>query len=92
MPDDITFLSKHPKVGELWVQKVRKDFGSNRAEQMKSFDWGVGVSITLKESNGWSVSKANYSPYVPQQPENFAVRMIGLAKRDGQWHGSLLEF
>ena len=92
MPDDITFLSKHPAVGQLWVQKVRKDFGANRAEQAQSFDWGVGVSITLKESNGFAVSKANVGPYVPQQPDKFAVRMVGVAKRNGEWHGSLLEF
>jgi len=92
MPDNITFMIKHPTIGKIQVQKTLKEFGTNTSRREETFDWGVGVSITLKESNGYKLSKANIGPYIPQQPKKFAVKMYGLGKRNGQWHGSLLEF
>lgn len=92
IPDNVTFMLKHPSIGKIQVLRTLKEFGTNTSRREETFDWGVGVSITLKESNGYKLSKANVGPYTPQQPKRFSVKMYGLGKRDGKWHGSLLKF
>jgi hypothetical protein len=91
LPNNITVLSKHT-VGEVWVHKSLKRFGTNCSRIQKTFDWGIGISITLNANNGFQLKKANIGPYQPQTPEGYGVKIYGLAKRNGKWHGSLLVF
>ncbi len=91
LPNNRTVLSKHT-IGELWVHKSSKEFKINSAKVSETYDWGVGISISLNVSNGFSLSQANISPYNPQNPEAFGVRLYGIARKNGEWHGSLLQF
>jgi hypothetical protein len=52
----------------------------------KSFDWGFQVGFKLDPDNG------NISPDTSgsalKKPQEFRILMYGIAKRNGQWHGS----
>lgn len=91
LPDNITTMSKHT-VGEVWVHKRSRKIKYNTAKVDENYDWGIGISITLNESNGFKLSNADISPYKPQQPEAFGARVYGLVKHNGEWHGSLIDF
>ncbi len=93
MPDNITFLSKHPAFGVVWIQKTYKKFSTNSSKVEKTFDFGASITITLNGENNYQLSKANIgSGDKSQQPKSYSVKMYGVAKANGQWHGSLLDF
>ncbi len=86
-------MSKHPAYGVVWVQKTYKSFATNSSKREKTFDWGAGISFTLNANNGFQLSKVNIGPSdKSQQPKSYSVKMYGIAKNNGQWYGSLLEF
>lgn len=92
MPNSATIISKH-KAGDVWVHKTSKSFKNNSSKVEKTFDWGAGIKLTLGANNNYNILKANIGPQEQsQKPKDLGVRLFGLAKRNGQWHGSLMQF
>ena len=93
MPNNITFLSKHPAYGVVWIQKTYKNILTNNSKVEKTFDWGANLSFSLNQNNNFQLSKAEIGPGSNQlRPKDFTIKMYGVIKQNGQWHGSLLEF
>lgn len=92
MPNNATIISKH-KVGSVWIHKTSKKFKINDSKVEKTFDWGAGIKLTLNESNNYNIMNSTIGPQEQsQKPKDLGVRLFGLAKRNGKWHGSLMEF
>ena len=85
-PNNITLLYKTPELGKVKIVKAlyRNSYNSDKLE--KSFDWGFQIGFNLDPTSG------NINPDTSgsalKKPQNFRVTMYGIAKRNGQWHGS----
>lgn len=83
--NNITYLYKATPFGKVLIQKTMYRGASNDDKIEKSFDWGFQIGFNLDPSTG------NISPTSGQgmhKPKEFRVLMYGIAKRNGQWHGS----
>ncbi|OAB79579.1 hypothetical protein [Cochleicola gelatinilyticus] len=90
-PKNITLISNHPGYGKLLVQKTYFSNCANCSKRERTFDFDgsaqVGVSF-----NG-NTGKFNFSGGTGEliTPESLRVKMFGVAKRNGTWHGSKME-
>ncbi|MCW4451156.1 hypothetical protein OK344_02930 [Kaistella sp. BT6-1-3] len=83
--NNITYMYKAPTYGKILIQKTFYNSAYNDDKLEKSFDWGFQVGFNLDPSTG------NISPTTGEglhKPQEFRVLMYGIAKRNGQWHGS----
>lgn len=92
MPDDIIYASKHPTIGKVQIFQTlkRRRYNDNKIE--KSFDWGVGIQLTLSSKNSFQLLKGNVEESDLQKPKNYHASLFGAVKRNGVWHGSKLSF
>lgn len=90
-PQNITLISNHPRYGKLLVQKSYYSNCSNCSKRDKTFDFdgAAQVGISFNGNNG----KFSYSGGAGQLvlPKSMKVKMYGVAKRNGVWHGSKIE-
>jgi len=93
MPDNITFLSKHPALGAVWVHKTYKNFATNTSKVEKTFDSGLTFKGGFNDTK-FVFSIQNPKPGEIKRPEkgSFGGKIIGVAKFNEQWHGNMLEF
>lgn len=85
-PDNnITYSLNVVEKGKLLIHKTlyRNAPGGDKVE--KSFDWGFQAGINIASDGKIS---PNTSGSGLKKPSNFKVTMYGIAKRNGQWHGS----
>ncbi len=91
MPKGITLISNHPGYGKLLVQKSYYSNCSNCSNQDRTFDFdgAAQVGISFNANN----NKFSYSGGAGQLilPKSMKVKMYGVAKRNGVWHGSKIE-
>jgi hypothetical protein len=92
MPDDIICASKHPEVGKICIFQTLKRRKNNGDKIEKTFDWGVGIQLTLNSSNNYHLLKGNVGAPSLQKPKNFHASLYGAVKRNGKWHGSKFKF
>ena len=87
IPDtnNITYTYKAPSLGKILIQKTFYNSSTFDDKIEKTFDWGFNIGFKLDTDTG------NISPTSGQglkKPQEFRVLMYGIAKRNGQWHGS----
>ncbi len=78
------------EVGSLTIEVAQNGYISvtkvSQFSTEKSFDWGFQIGFNLDPTSG------NINPDTSgsalKKPQNFRVTMYGIAKRNGQWHGS----
>lgn len=92
MPNDVILASKHPTAGKLMIFQTLKRSKRNGDKIEKSFDWGVGIKLTLNGSNNYQLLKANAGSPDLQKPKKYHASIYGAIKRNGKWHGSKLKF
>ena len=86
-PDNnITYSYNLPQHGKIAITKTFYNQKNNDSKLEKSFDWGFQIGFTM-DPNGGSV-KPDLSGGGLKKPKDFKVLMYGIAKRNGQWHGS----
>lgn len=84
--NNITYMYKAPNYGKILIQKTMFRNAINASKIEKSFDWGFQIGFTLNPDNG--NIKPETSGNALKKPQEFRVIMYGIAKRNGQWHGS----
>lgn len=94
MPEQVTYMSKHPDDGILHVFKKIMKSDRSDAKVSETFGWGIGIGITLNPSNGFKVINANVNPGAPnlQRPKEFHATLFGATLSNGQWHGCKFSF
>ncbi|MGB7786038.1 MAG: hypothetical protein WBL27_08060 [Salinimicrobium sp.] len=92
MPDDIIYASKHPTIGKVQIFQTLKRRKYNDDKIEKTFDWGVGIQLSLSSKNNFHLLKGNVEPADLQKPKKYHASLFGAVKRNGQWHGSKLKF
>lgn len=84
--NNITYSYNLPQYGKIMLAKTFYNQRSNDGKIEKSFDWGFQIGFTM-DPNGGNV-KPDMSGGGLKKPQDFKVLMYGIAKRNGQWHGS----
>lgn len=85
----ITLFRKYPEFGKVLIHKTYYEHKYNNDVAEKTFDFGGDIKINFNPDNG---QITNVSPGdVVKRPEDFLVKMYGIAKRNGQWHGSRID-
>ena len=62
----------------------------NCKKQDKTIDFGFSIGITANPDDNWEIGLAG--PDLTLRPKRFSATLYGVVKRNGQWHGSLLDF
>lgn len=83
-----TLIKKGLQNGIILVQKTAKDNGQNIAIRSRNFDWGAGGGIRFNPETG-AISPTGAEI---NKPKGFTGYIYGLAKKNGQWHGSKFAF
>ena len=85
-PDNnITYSYNVPQYGKIIIGKTYYNQKTNVDNLEKTFDWGFQIGFTM-DSNGHVNPSTSASSL--KKPQDFRVLMYGIAKRNGQWHGS----
>lgn len=85
-PDNnITYSYNALPLGKLLVQKTYYAHQYNANDVAKTFDWGFQVGFSINSDGRISPSTSSSAL---KKPQEFKVVMYGIAKRNGQWHGS----
>lgn len=85
----VTLFRKYPEFGKVLIHKTYFESGNNISFARKTFDFGAQLSISINPNSG---KIDNVSPSTTiKKPQDFMVKMYGIAKKNGQWHGSKMD-
>lgn len=84
--NNITVNYKGFDIGKVFVQKTFYNQANNEDKLEKTFDWGFQVGFNYDTTN--ANIKPDTSGNALKKPQNYRVTLYGIAKRNGQWHGS----
>lgn len=91
-PLNTTLIYKSPEYGKLYVQKSysRNCFNCKKVEKTIDFGFLRFIGIGNDDNGDWNIYVSPDSN--ESNPQNYSVSVFGVAKRNGAWHGSLIEF
>jgi hypothetical protein len=90
VPKSRTLAFKSPQYGRILVQKsvFQNCFDCKKVD--KTIDFGFTLKATIKPENNWSINPSDGDLFL--KPKRFGASLYGAIKRNGQWHGSLIDF
>lgn len=87
MPNNnITYSYNAPEFGKLFVQKTFYKKASNVDDLERTFDWGFQVGFIIGEDGRITPTYGGM-----KRPQEFKVKMYGIVKKNGAWHGSKIK-
>lgn len=88
LDNKITLFRKYPDFGKVLIQKTYFEHKYNYDDLQKTFDFGGEIKVNINPDNG----NIDVSPGTTiKKPSDFMVKMYGIAKRNGQWHGNKID-
>jgi len=84
--NNITVNYKGFEVGKVYINKTFYNQSNNEDKIEKTFDWGVQLGFNYDSTSG--NIRPDTSGSALKKPKNYRVVLYGIAKRNGQWHGS----
>jgi hypothetical protein len=90
-PINTTLAYKNAEYGKILVQKSYFRSCLNCKKIDKTLDFGFLLSLDLNPEDNWDISGSVETGLI-LKPKDYSVTLYGAAKRDGVWHGSLIDF
>jgi len=88
LDNNITLFRKYPDFGKVLIQKTHFIHRYNEDVLEKTFDFGAEIKLNIDPNSG----NIDVSPGTTiKKPEDFMVKMYGIAKRNGKWHGNKID-
>ena len=85
--NNITLVNNVVELGKISVQKAHYNSATNKSSLHKTFDFGASIAFS-SDLSGNIKFDPSFAANNLTKPSSFRVRMYGIAKRNGVWHGS----
>uniref|UniRef100_UPI0030BFC451 hypothetical protein n=1 Tax=Riemerella anatipestifer TaxID=34085 RepID=UPI0030BFC451 len=83
----VTLFRKYPEFGKVLVHKTYYESAINEDKLEKTFDFGASIAINIGTDGNISAQPGTNL----QKPTDFMVKMYGIVKKGGRWHGSKID-
>lgn len=84
---NVTLMKKYPEFGKVLIHKTYYKSETNKDKLEKNFDFGGSIALNFGSDGNLSVQPGN----LHKKPSDFMVKMYGVIKRNGKWHGSKID-
>ncbi|MCT3649863.1 hypothetical protein HZQ28_17970 [Elizabethkingia anophelis] len=86
--NNVTYSYSVPEFGKLYIHKMFYRKENNVSYSERTFDWGFQIGFNIGSDGSIS---PNTSASGLIRPKGYKVRMYGIAKKNGAWHGSKID-
>lgn len=86
--NNVTYSYSVPEFGKLYIHKMFYRKENNVSYSERTFDWGFQIGFNIGSDGSIS---PNTSASGLIRPKGYKVKMYGIAKKNGAWHGSKID-